>query len=456
MNTRILNRDFLHPDDGWYQIEAKGEHPNRRAGIIQIIDDKACESIVNRFNAEAAKPGFAGMLIDHEHFKHDEAQETIAYGWLTALQNRADGPYGQIRWTDTGKKAVDGGDYRFFSTEYNPADMVVLNGKKPKQVRPMRLDGLTLTNVNNNKGQKPITNRHSMNDSTASKLADIILAASQEIGGEITNRREAAFAAEKILNGDFPGHPFHGNQYAEASSGGSRRERASSVAHEASRAAFESGEKSDHEHAAAMHKHAAAQANKAGNKSLAVYHDTMANMHADMAAGKIKNRFPSTFGGTDHQQQDNTTTMKTVLAELGLGAEASEPAALAEVRKIKNRVSELETAQVETDLEVFAKKIDPKQREFVKNMLVTNRAGTVEYLKALPNIPGAIAPARIHNRSAATPADKSVGGEDEAALSASRNEAIDNYKVTNRCSFQQAHDAVRRKSPELFGITSKK
>ena len=41
---------------------------------------------------------------------------------------------------------------------------------------------------------------------------------------------------------------------------------------------------------------------------------------------------------------------------------------------------------------------------------------------------------------------------DEAALSAERNSAIEQYKVINRCSFQQAHDAVRRKSPELFGI----
>jgi phage I-like protein len=110
---QILNRDFQHPSDGWYQIEAKGEHPNKQAGLVQIIDDQACQSIVNRFNDEAAKPGFAGMLVDHEHFKHDEDKETVAYGWLTALQNRADGIYAQVRWSGTGQKAVDNGDYRF-------------------------------------------------------------------------------------------------------------------------------------------------------------------------------------------------------------------------------------------------------------------------------------------------------------------------------------------------------
>src|SRR5271155_1162040 len=159
MNAPILNRDFQHPADGWYQIEAAGEHPNRRAGIVQVIDGAACEAIVNRFNAEAAQPGFAGMLIDHEHFKHDQDKETVAYGWLGKLENRADGIYGQIRWTDTGQKAGDGGDYRFFSTEYDARDVTILDrNESPQRVRPMRLDGLTLTNANNNKGQKPITN----------------------------------------------------------------------------------------------------------------------------------------------------------------------------------------------------------------------------------------------------------------------------------------------------------
>lgn len=160
MNATILNREFQHPADGWYQIEPKGEHPNRRAQIVQVIDDQAVEEIVNRFNAEADKPGFPGLLIDHEHFRHDQSQETRAYGWLMRLQNRADGIYGQVKWTATGRAAVDGGDYRFFSTEYAPEDLVALNrGQKPARVRPVKLDGLSLTNDPNNKGGRPITNR---------------------------------------------------------------------------------------------------------------------------------------------------------------------------------------------------------------------------------------------------------------------------------------------------------
>lgn len=161
MNPTILNREFQHPADGWYQIETKGQHPNTAANVVQVIDDEAAQAIVNRFNADAQAGTLrhgSEMLIDHEHFSEQLNQESRAYGWATQLANRADGIYAQIRWTKTGKEAVDGGDYRFFSTEYNPADLKLVN-KDAKHVRPLRLAGLTLTNMNNNRGQKPITNR---------------------------------------------------------------------------------------------------------------------------------------------------------------------------------------------------------------------------------------------------------------------------------------------------------
>ena len=53
MNRLILNRNFEHPADGWYHIEPKGNHPNSEAGVVQVIDDEACTSIVNRFNQAA-------------------------------------------------------------------------------------------------------------------------------------------------------------------------------------------------------------------------------------------------------------------------------------------------------------------------------------------------------------------------------------------------------------------
>ena len=191
MNSPILNSDFSHPADGWYQIEPKGEHPNRAAGVVQMIDEEAMKSIVDQFNHDAAAGKLrhgSEMLIDHEHFSDQPDKETRAYGWLIELQLREDGIYGRVRWSKTGQEAVDGGDYRFFSTEYAAGDCVECRGTANegknamggetadtekgdtgssldtrhdplRRVRPLRLDGLTLTNMNNNRGQKPITNR---------------------------------------------------------------------------------------------------------------------------------------------------------------------------------------------------------------------------------------------------------------------------------------------------------
>lgn len=192
MNLNILNRaadgGFQHPADGWYQIEAKGYHPAVTTGgeqVVQVIDDKAIASIVNKFNQTARSGALRHgkeMLVDREHFKHDADKGTEAYAWMAELQNRGDGIYSRQRWTDTGKPAVDGGTYRFFSTEYEgamedvpaaqiPADV---RNKYPDRrfVRPLELTGLSLTNMNRNRGQHGITNRDDTNFPGPSGSAD--------------------------------------------------------------------------------------------------------------------------------------------------------------------------------------------------------------------------------------------------------------------------------------------
>jgi hypothetical protein len=161
---------FRLPSGGWYCIEVAGDHLNARANVIQVIDDVALQSIVKNFNAEKSKPGFAGMLVDRDHLKHNLDEETRAYAWVTDLEARPDGLWAKVRWTATGSAAVQGGDFRFWSTEYSGDDLQILDSRKPKRVRPLRLDGLTLTNMPNNKGQRPITNRDSMDSDTPNPM----------------------------------------------------------------------------------------------------------------------------------------------------------------------------------------------------------------------------------------------------------------------------------------------
>ena len=174
-------------------------------------------------------------------------------------------------------------------------------------------------------------------------------------------------------------------------------------------------------------------------------------------ANNNKGQKPITNRGVETDPPQKAKQMKTVCTLLGLSGDASEEAVHAEVARALNRVKELESSQIENDLETYKNRFDPKQREFIKTLLVTNRAATLEFLKTQAEGKGQLAPARLHNRQTAQPMDAAAGGEaaDEAALSAERNSAIEQHKIANRCSFQQAHDAVRRKRPELFGITRK-
>ena len=165
MNPPILNRAAQLPTDGWYEIETPGEHVNRQAGVVQVLDGQAFDAIVNRFRAEAAAPNFAGLLIDRDHFSLDPEQTSESFGWLMELRNREGHLEGRIDWSDTGEAAVRGKRFKFFSTVYESADCEQLGARVIKNgsfsvVRPLRLDRLALTNDPNNKGGKPISNRN--------------------------------------------------------------------------------------------------------------------------------------------------------------------------------------------------------------------------------------------------------------------------------------------------------
>lgn len=172
MNIRILNRAGKLPDDGFYQIEALGEHINHDARVVQVIDAKAVDSICNRFAADAKAAGedFPGMRIDKDHLSQSMENPTESLGWSMRIENRGGVPMASIAWTSLGLPLVESKPgqppvYKFFSTEYDPAECEkigtrIVNRKTYAVVRPLRLAGLSLTNDPNNKGQRPISNRN--------------------------------------------------------------------------------------------------------------------------------------------------------------------------------------------------------------------------------------------------------------------------------------------------------
>jgi hypothetical protein len=329
MNPRILNRDGKLPDDGWYNIEANGEHVNHASKVVLVIDEKTRTSIVNRFAAEvkAAGENFPGIAIDKDHLSKQVDEDnklpnpSEAYGWGMQVRNRDGLLEAKVDWTGIGLPLVDSKDgrppaYKFFSTEYDPGECEKIGTRKIANrtydvVRPLRLDGLSLTNDPNNKGQRPISNRN-------------------------------------------------------------------------------------------------------GNPA----------------------------GATDENQ-----TMKSLLKELKLSEDASEESAVAALRLIINRASQVEAltterdallvAQVESDLEKYKNRFKAENREKVKKQLIANRAGTIELLEATEPVEQKDAKGQITNRKGATPpaGGATEGGEGDDQVRAD--------KITNRAHELQGQNAKR-------------
>ena len=172
------------------------------------------------------------------------------------------------------------------------------------------------------------------------------------------------------------------------------------------------------------------------------------------------------------QTNERKHTMKSIATMLGLAAEASEEAILAEVTKLKNRAESAEqaneplknrvksletdntallTAQIEQDLAKFANRIKADKREGWKAALLANRAATLELLEGIAEpttARGADQP--LLNRSQAKPPGK--GGATPPAGDQTRllNRAVSDYQAIHKCSYEQAWDVVRREKPELF------
>ena len=159
----ILSTAAKLPEDGFYQVAALGEHPvivtgadGNPATVIQVVDPAACMAMVNRFAQEKAARPAVELLVDYDHFSEDTDKTSEAAGWIQALENRADGLYARIQWTDQGESAVRGRRYRFLSPVWNRSEC---ESASAGRVRPLRLDRAAVTNDPNIKGMAPLFNR---------------------------------------------------------------------------------------------------------------------------------------------------------------------------------------------------------------------------------------------------------------------------------------------------------
>lgn len=183
----ITNRDFKLPDDGFIQIAPMGEYPNPKAGVVQVIDQKACEAMKNRFDEEAKAENFPGLLVDFDHFSQHTKSPSTAAGWIEALENRADGLWAKVRWSTDGEAAVKGGNYRLLSPVWNRSQCEDLGNNR---LRPNRLHRAAVTNDPVITGMVPLSNRNGSADESnmvtreemATAIAEAVLNAGNSAG----------------------------------------------------------------------------------------------------------------------------------------------------------------------------------------------------------------------------------------------------------------------------------
>jgi phage I-like protein len=161
--------------------------------------------------------------------------------------------------------------------------------------------------------------------------------------------------------------------------------------------------------------------------------------------------------------------MKSVASALGLSEDASESAVLAEVTKLKNRAVEVDTtplknrittletenknlltAQVETDLELYKNRYSPESKETIREQLLKNREGTIIVLKSASEKSPAGATRPMHNRENRKTPETKTGGATVKDNRAAQNKLVNEIKIANRCSYDDAWAQAEAQSPELF------
>lgn len=119
-----------------------------------------------------------------------------------------------------------------------------------------------------------------------------------------------------------------------------------------------------------------------------------------------------------------------------------------EMAATTNRLKQLEAEQIQRDLDAAGLQGDA--RKTAEGFLTKNRAEGLAFIAALGKDGSGYA--RTHNRAGAdTPDANAAKGAEQAA--ADFEAKVTAYKTSNRCTYQQAHAAVKAAEPALYAKT---
>lgn len=201
----IANRDFKLPADGWYQLFPYSEVPapienpdGKEVPVVQVLDAQAADNVVAAVKAEAAKPNFGGILVDFDHFSLDTTKESRSAMWIDEAQKRDDGVWVKSRVTNSGRAALEGGDYRYISPVL---EFPARTYKSGERVRPVGICCAGLTNDPRIKGGVPLSNRHTATPAARSEIQPTMKTVLNKLGlADDASEQSAVSAVTSILN----------------------------------------------------------------------------------------------------------------------------------------------------------------------------------------------------------------------------------------------------------------
>lgn len=307
----------------------------------------------------------------------------------------------------------------------------------------------------------------------ANQSGPILAILRQRLGkADATNAELLSFA-----NGDYPGHPFHGNQFVDkeaagkSESGTGAHHLASKAAHEASKAAKTTAE---HRKAAHLHMKAAKLHEEEGNDKTAAYHEAMAadHLHAAGSTKRDRDYLESKYGssskanealanGTPVVPHEGMTPGADLIGdlhkqlanciELGKTKANEYKTKVAEVLALANAKAEVEKSlanerRSRTDLMIEVALKDGKitlaeketwQKEFANE--ATYQSAVDRYAKLTPKVPTRTNVERPGAQHAAT-------ANRQEQIETFVNEAMEQRKLPHL----DAYAAVQKEHPELF------
>ena len=168
----IFNRAPLASRDGWIHIVPKGELANAEAGIVQVLDDSAMDSILAGIEKDKNRLGdrWPGIYAGREHFIYDSDKDSAALAWFKDFEKRGDGIWAKDDGlTPAGADAVKNREYKFTSFVSDPKQLQKIEGKR------YRITGIETVGFTNQANGKelltPITNRGENLDDASSSAA---------------------------------------------------------------------------------------------------------------------------------------------------------------------------------------------------------------------------------------------------------------------------------------------